>query len=298
MTWTIHLALAEQRWMPSIVMMSIALYRHHQQRSVYLKVVSLRDGNMQRGALWYQIIGAAVLPLHWIENGRCSCGKPFCNSPGKHPIAQVVPHGVKNASKDAATISEWWTAYPKANIGVATGRVSGVVVVDVDGEPGRQKLDALLAESCETLEAVWCVETGRVDGGRHFYFRCPTSRVVQSHRDAGLEIKSDGAYVVAPPSQHASGKIYTWTKTAEPLRELPTCFVTFANAKRKIDVARSYSRINHAGAASFAVVHNPPAWTQDEETRIRSALARVPADDRETWLRAGMALHWTGWGSA
>lgn len=40
----------------------------------------------------------------------------------------------------------------------------------------------------------------------------------------------------------------------------------------------------------------PPAWSEFEEVRIRSALQVIPADDREIWLRIGMALHWTTWG--
>ena len=104
--------------------------------------------------------------------------------------------------------------------------------------------------------------------------------------------------MVAPPSQHASGKTYTWTRTIEPLRELPACFVAFANTKRKINIASSKQRTSQPSPNRFAVVHNPPARTQDEEERIRSALNFIPADDRETWLRVGMALHWTGWGDA
>jgi hypothetical protein len=34
-------------------------------------------------------------------------------------------------------------------------------------------------------------------------------------------------------------------------------------------------------------------WSAAEEMRVRSALAAIPADDREIWLRIGMALHWT-----
>jgi hypothetical protein len=52
------------------------------------------------------------------------------------------------------------------------------------------------------------------------------------------------------------------------------------------------------GAPSNAWQSNepPPPYSQAEADRIRSALAVIPAHDYDTWLRIGMALHWTGWG--
>src|SRR5262249_54534772 len=150
----------------------------------------------------------AVLPLWWIEDtGSCACGKGVCDSPGKHPIGRLVIRGVTDASKDESKVKQWWAAYPRANIGVATGRSSGIVVVDVDGPKGEANLNTLLAEQQVTLEAKSCVNTGRADGGRHFYFPYPSNMNVPSHKNDGLEIKSDGSYVVAPPSRHATGKI-------------------------------------------------------------------------------------------
>ena len=74
-----------------------------------------------------------VAPAHWIESdGICSCGKPECSSPGKHPIAELVPHGFKDATTDLETIWEWWDQYPLANIIVPTGSRSGIWVLDVD----------------------------------------------------------------------------------------------------------------------------------------------------------------------
>jgi hypothetical protein len=111
------------------------------------KVVPLRDGEMLAGALSLIRQGIAVLPLWWPEGERCACGNPSCiRDVGKHPIGKLVPNGVKNASKDEATVKRWWTIYPKANIGIATGRISGIVVVDVDGAKGQAKLAALLSE--------------------------------------------------------------------------------------------------------------------------------------------------------
>src|SRR5439155_16661882 len=93
-------------------------------------------------ALDYARRGLAVLPLHTVDSrGRCPCDKGDCPSPGKHPIGVLVPNGVENATTDADTICAWWNHVPVANIGIATGRVSGMSALDVD--PGRGGNDSL-----------------------------------------------------------------------------------------------------------------------------------------------------------
>jgi Bifunctional DNA primase/polymerase, N-terminal/Primase C terminal 2 (PriCT-2)/Family of unknown function (DUF5906) len=266
------------------------------------KIVPLRDGENLAGALSLIRQSIAVFPLWWPEGERCACGNPSCKDVGKHPIGRLVPNGFKNASKDEATIKRWWAVYPKANVGIATGRVSGIVVVDVDGPKGRAKLAALLSEYGLSLEPRNYVETGRLDGGYHYYFRYPANAHVLSHKDDGLEVKSDGGYVVAPPSQHKSGKRYAW-KNIEcgPLELLPACFVDFAIQKRTVGLAGESARRNSASSRSrladrLASTYSPPAWSETEEARVRSALTVIPADDRKFWFEVGAALHSTGWG--
>ena len=69
-----------------------------------------------------------VIPLCWIVGGKCSCGKSDCSSPGKHPL---TANGVRNATTHPGTIVRWWRQWPNANIGIATGQVSRLVVLDV-----------------------------------------------------------------------------------------------------------------------------------------------------------------------
>jgi Bifunctional DNA primase/polymerase, N-terminal/Family of unknown function (DUF5906)/Primase C terminal 2 (PriCT-2) len=266
------------------------------------KIVPLRDGEMLAGALSLIRQSIAVLPLWWPEGERCACGNPSCKDVGKHPIGKLVPNGVKNASKDEATIKRWWAVYPKANIGIATGRVSGIVVPDIDGPRGQAKLAALLSEYGQSLEPKNYVETGRLDGGYHYYFQYPLNAHVPSHKDDGLEVKSDGGYVVAPPSLHKSGKRYAWRNIESgPLEPLPRCFIDFAIQKRKLGLTGEQAGRNSAlsrrrVADRLAPIYNPPAWSEAEEARIRSALEVIPADDRTVWFEVGAALHSTGWG--
>lgn len=71
-----------------------------------------------------------VFPCYTVNlDGECSCGDSKCKSPGKHPRTR---HGFKDATTDLDKITEWWAESPDANIGLATGKVSGIVVIDID----------------------------------------------------------------------------------------------------------------------------------------------------------------------
>jgi len=89
--------------------------------------------DLLRAALDYVERGWFVVPLHSPAKGGCSCGRSDCASPGKHPR---TAHGLKDASREPAKVREWWQRWPDANIGVLTGPESGIIVLDVDGEPG------------------------------------------------------------------------------------------------------------------------------------------------------------------
>src|SRR5262245_37146549 len=94
-------------------------------------------------ALAYADRGWAVLRVHGIHQGQCTCGKDDCRNAGKHPGTE---HGVKDATTDAITIQCWWLATPNANVGLATGAVSGLIILDVDPRHGGD-------ESLRRLEA-------------------------------------------------------------------------------------------------------------------------------------------------
>lgn len=160
-------------------------------------------------ALEYASRGWAVLPLHWIENGQCSCGNQACSSAGKHPL---VAGGSKVATTDPQTITDWWTSYPSANIGIATGSVSGLIVVDVDAGPNKAGYSSLAALEAEYAEIPrdHCVITG--SGGLHFYLSAPQTEIRNSASKIAenIDIRGEGGYVVAPPSLHISGNCYAW----------------------------------------------------------------------------------------
>jgi Bifunctional DNA primase/polymerase, N-terminal/Family of unknown function (DUF5906)/Primase C terminal 2 (PriCT-2) len=262
---------------------------------------------LHRAVLNYIRNGWPIIPLWWMDGQRCACGKLNCGtSSGKHPIRSLVPHGIKNASLDQSKVIAWWTRCPQANIGIALGRASGLVVVDVDGPLGRELLERLLSIYEFTLNTKWFVETGRADGGRHYYFKYPVNGLIHTKKVKGLELRSDGTYVVGPPSTHYSGHQYLWHNILHNVPdELPECFASFAARGERIfsetapnSRLRSLKPVKSKLTAQSGFVYSPPAWSESEERRILDALQAIPADDREFWLCVGMALHWTGWDRA
>jgi len=168
---------------------------------------------MVDAALTYaQRWGWPVLPLHSIGlAGSCTCGRADCGSPGKHPR---TPRGLKDATRDVITIRNWWRAFPNANIGITTGAASGFFVLDVDGEEGKRSLTELEAKYGTLPETVESVTGG---GGRHLFFRWPGRPIKNKIAVApGLDVRADGGYIVAPPSNHISGARYAWRVFASP----------------------------------------------------------------------------------
>jgi hypothetical protein len=122
-----------------------------------------------QAALAYAMCGWRVFPCHTPTDGGCSCGKPSCENIGKHPRVNDWPHV---ATTDEATIQGWWSRWPHANIGIATGAGSGLVVLDVDPDKGGSlALEDLLTEHGRLPETV---ESQTGGGGRHIVFQHPS----------------------------------------------------------------------------------------------------------------------------
>ena len=105
-------------------------------------------------------------------------------------------------------IATWWHDGSDNNIAIVCGRVSNLVVLDID-DPA--KFEVALKALGETLPDTPVVKTRK---GWHVYFRYPVNRIVRRHdrlRDWGCELRGDGCYVVAPPSV-VDGHRYHWAK--------------------------------------------------------------------------------------
>lgn len=153
-----------------------------------------------------------VIPLGdiWI----CKCGKCPRQSAnrGKHPMARCVPNGHTDASTDPKVVAAWFDNYPDSNIALAL--TPGIVVVDIDPRNGGDKTMAgLVATHGKLPESVVCRTGG---GGWHYYFSAENASYNNTKLNEGIDIKTHGGYVIAPPSNHYSGGLYSWVNGHSP----------------------------------------------------------------------------------
>ena len=161
-------------------------------------------------ALEYAQRGWPVFPVHHPIKGKCSCGWQDCSNPAKHPMTR---NGLKDATTDLKQIRSWWTKSPQANIGIATGQGSGLVVLDIDPRHGGLESMKAIGKLGNMPSLTPTVYTG--GGGEHIYLAYPNngiriSNTVELGGYPGLDLRGEGGYVIAPPSRHISGSKYTW----------------------------------------------------------------------------------------
>jgi hypothetical protein len=164
-------------------------------------------------AMRYAAAGMRVHPLYEVDPATqtCACqAGASCSEKqrGKHPR---LGGWQEKATTDADTVRTWWTRWPNAGVGLATGSASRVWVLDLDGPEAGAWYESQLAKHgpAPTIG----VETAR---GFHMYWRWTEGAVVrnaQGLQAAGIQsvdVRGDGGYVCAPPTVHRSGAVYTF----------------------------------------------------------------------------------------
>lgn len=163
---------------------------------------------VKEAALSYAARGWAVLPL-----------RPG----GKEP---ATAHGVKDATTDPKIITSWYDRHPGRGVAIAAGLRSGLVVVDLDEKEAYTDESGRYHSAVHGLEefAAWekshgkiaegpRVRTGR--GGLHLYLEADDDYRNGVGVLPGVDIRSSGGYVVAPPTLHPNGTPYTWEITPD-----------------------------------------------------------------------------------
>jgi hypothetical protein len=126
--------------------------------------------------------------------------------------APACSGGFKAATCDHTQIEAWWRRTPSANVGIATGTVSNLIVLDMDPRNGGEESHLELRQKFGRWSDTPISHTG--GGGTHEVFRHPGNDEVPCRTNvggfAGIDLKGDGGYIVAPPSIHPSGEPYVW----------------------------------------------------------------------------------------
>jgi len=120
--------------------------------------------------------------------------------------------GCLDATDDEEQIGAWSRRYPRANIGLACGLASNIVVIDLDPRNGSDESIARLKANKQTFPPTVTAKTA--NGGTHLYFAFEVPlKNSKSALAPGIDVKTTGGYVVAPPSVLDGGRSYRWVNS-------------------------------------------------------------------------------------
>lgn len=226
-----------------------------------------------QAALEYVRLGFSVIPLRF-EGSVEDQKKPLLLT---WEIYQKKPATERQ-------VELWWQQWPRANVGLVTGAVGGLVAVDLDGDGA----EGLLAGAGIVLDGTATVQTAR---GKHYLYRHPggkisnRARVLKDQNGSGVDIRGDGGYFVAPPSIHGTGVIYTWERPLQDLAPLPDglrSLIEKRPERQQDDRAPDWFREAWQGA--------PEGQRNETAARIAGYWLRVTQGNQEATYRA--MEHW------
>lgn len=111
-------------------------------------------------------------------------------------------------------LKQWNRQFPNANIGLVTGEISGVIVVDIDPRHNADDKD---------FKDIVTVKSKTGGGGEHYFFKYEAGFICENGIQPGIDIKTNGGFAIIPPSIHSSGNKYEWINSPDttPLAPLP-----------------------------------------------------------------------------
>ena len=184
---------------------------------------------MIQDALGYQKRGMSVIPL-----------KPE----DKRPLLSSWKD-YQRKHLGIADLKGFWKEAPEANIGIVTGAISGITVVDVDGDEGKESLSKAGIRLPETY-------TVKTPNGWHYYYKYNNLFKTGAGFLNHVDVRNDAGYVVAPPSIF-DGKNYHIENENDgefaEFENVPQCFITRAGSFKQVnkeDEDKEYGEIAHA----------------------------------------------------
>ena len=159
-----------------------------------------------KAALDYHAMGMSVIPV------------PYGT---KAPVIKWVKYQSERPTQ--TELHFWFGNGTRSNLGIVTGRISGIVVVDVDDKALVETVRKTLFPGINPP----CVSTPR---GFHFYFRYPQGIDLRGRASLlrGVDIRAEGGQVIAPPSRGQSDLPYAWTN------DMPTSIDQFPEIPQSI----------------------------------------------------------------
>lgn len=149
------------------------------------------------------------------DNYTCTCGRPECPTPGKHPHGGAGwPERATDSEQQIASWLEGVEEHTRSNFGVRLGAASGIIDVEFDSPEAEAVLKRFGLHEIDT-------PTYKAGRGEHRIFQyadgLPDAGVVKVE---GLEVRIGGgdaaSQSVIPPSWHKSGVQYRWLPGKSP----------------------------------------------------------------------------------
>lgn len=234
-------------------------------------------------ALRYAEIGWPVFP----------CG------PDKKPLIRKDDggSGFHDATTDVAQIAAWWSKWPKAQVGIATG-AAGLCVIDLDKKPSEQKdgVESFSRLRDENGPYGCGLVASTPRGGRHYVYLMPdppVSCAADIIKGSGIDVRAEGGYVVAPCGiegrEWIGGDPFdVGVDGSSNLCPMPSWVLDLVRGGRR----------SAAGEAAGIDTDGALPLRPEQAAAIRRALSYVDNDPRDIWIRIGMALKSTGCGQA
>jgi hypothetical protein len=177
-----------------------------------------------------------------------------CDNESKRPLTE---RGLKDATRNKETITQWFTHWPGAMIGIKCGRESGIFVIDCDVDPA-VGLDAVATfkELVPDLPETITVKTPR--GGRHYYFAYPNDgtevRNSASKICTGCDVRGEGGYVITAGSRRSDGIYYETLAAVHDVPDAPRSLIDLVASKdQPAASARQRSSNNGKGYGAAAL---------------------------------------------
>ena len=164
------------------------------------------EEEMRKHVVLAKRMGFKLIPLYTpMKRGGCTCGNPKCKAVGKHPMwSKWTSESTWIKSKvfmdDIIANKHSWSE----NIGILTGKASDIIVIDIDGDIGKESLKEFEKEYGK-IPNTFSVSTGR---GFHLYVKSFAQLKSVIGILPGIDIRANGAQVVFAGSVHASGSQY------------------------------------------------------------------------------------------
>jgi hypothetical protein len=189
----------------------------------------------------------------------------------------ATKRGFYDATINPEKLKRWFARGYPYNVGIRTGLLSGVLVVDVDGILGKTSLQRL----CHEYGPLPKTLASRTARGGHLWFAIDVPVPSSIGRVApNIDIRANGGYVVAPPSIHPDGPVYEWIDYSVPLAPAPDWLITLA--LRKPTSAQIFSAHTCASKKSPASSESTQITASSSAAYGRAALER----EIETLTRA------------